>query len=140
MKRDATQSRLRRLTIAIVSRCLATFIALSFISTLLPAGAVAAKSIMECCKGQSAGHCHAGFKPKRSTAVANRCHSDCCSAATAAPQQKRERVIAQPAAKLVVPFVVVRQTTTIASLLSAAGEWNHHSPRGPPSRFIEQIN
>ena len=140
MSSDPHENRYRRFAIAIASRCVAAFIAFSFLATLLPAGTVAAKSIMACCKGQAAGHCHAGFKSKRTASISNPCHSECCASSAPAQKQKREQATAQPAAKLVVPLVVLTQTTNITPVFSSADEWNQVSPRGPPSFFVEQIS
>ncbi|HEY2962694.1 MAG TPA: hypothetical protein VGJ37_09790 [Pyrinomonadaceae bacterium] len=137
MNSDPHENRHRRLAIAIASRCLAAIIAFSFLATLLPAGTAAAKSIMACCKGQAAGHCHASIKTKKSASISAPCHPDCCSSIAAAQQQKRERAIAPPVAKLVVPFVVLSQTTTVTPLLSSPDEWNQTSPRGPPASFLQ---
>jgi len=140
MSSGPQENKYRRLAIAIASRLVAAFIALTFLATLLPAGTAAAKSIMACCKGQAAGHCHAGFKSKQTASISNPCRSNCCVSSAPAQQQKREQTIAPPTAKLVVPFVVVRQTTNVAPLVSSAGEWVKASPRGPPGFFVEQFS
>ena len=133
MKTDPRENRFRRFAIAIAARCLAAFIAFSFLATLLPAGTAAAKSIMACCKGQAAGHCHAGLKTKKTASVSAPCHSDCCTAISPAQQQKRQTVAAQPGVRLVVAFAVVAQVTPITLLSSSPDESNHTSPRGPPT-------
>lgn len=133
MKTDPRENRFRRFAIAIAARCLAAFIAFSFLATLLPAGTAAAKSIMACCKGQAAGHCHAGLKTKKTASVSALCHSDCCTAISPAQQQKRQSVAAQPGVRLVVPFAVVVQATPVTLLFSSADDSNHTSPRGPPT-------
>ena len=137
---DPQENRYRRLAIATASRLVAAFIALTFLATLLPAGTAAAKSIMACCKGQAAGHCHAGFKSKKTASITNPCRSDCCVSSAPAQQQRREQAIAAPAAKLIVPVVVVHHSTNITPVFSAAGEWTKAGPRGPPSFFVEQIS
>jgi hypothetical protein len=140
MNSGPQENRYRRLATAIASRLVAAFIALTFLATLLPAGTAAAQSIMACCKGQAAGHCHAGFKSKKTASISSPCRSNCCVSSAPAQQQKRGQALASPAAKLVVPFFVVRHTRNVTPLVSAAGDWDNASPRGPPSFFVEQIS
>jgi len=66
MNSDPKQSRLKRVTIAIVSRCLATVVAASFLATLLPIYRASAKS-MACCVGKTASHCHSGLTSEESS-------------------------------------------------------------------------
>jgi hypothetical protein len=136
MRSDPLENRYRRIAITIASRCLAAIIALSFLATLLPAGTAAAKSIMACCKGQAAGHCHASIKLKKSASFNAPCHSDCCAFTATAQQQKREVALARPGAKLIEPFVVRSQVITAISLASSADKSNHTSPRGPPAFLL----
>jgi len=140
MSSDSQENKYRRIAIVIASRCVAVFIVLSFLATLLPAGTAAAQSIMACCKGQAAGHCHANIKWKKAASISNPCHSECCASSAPAQLQKRQHAIAQPAAKLVVPFVVFRHTFITTPLLALVSEWNPVSPRGPPSFFVAQIS
>jgi len=136
MRSDPHENRYRRLAIAIAGRCLAAVIALSFLATLLPSGTAAAKSIMACCKGQAAGHCHATIKLKKSASISAPCHSDCCASTFPAQKQKREVALAPPAARLVAPFVVRSQPAIVTILFSPADKWNQTSPRGPPSFLL----
>jgi hypothetical protein len=133
MNVDPKENRLRRFTVFIVSRCLATILAVSFLATLLPAGTAAAKSIMACCKGQATGHCHAGFKSKKSRSISSPCHSDCCASSTAAQHQKRERGTVQLALRPAAPFAVIFPTTSSAPVFAVNDKGTQISPRGPPS-------
>jgi hypothetical protein len=140
MRTDPNENRLRQFAISIASRFVAAFIALSFLATLLPAGTAAATSIMACCKGQTAGHCHAGFKSKKTTSISNSCHSDCCASSAPAQQQRRERTTLQPIVKYVLPAVVSSPSVNVTQLVSSSGEWARVRPRGPPRFFVEQIS
>jgi hypothetical protein len=136
MRSDPSENRYRRIALTIASRCLAAIIALSFLTTLLPAGTAAAKSIMACCKGKAAGHCHATVKFKQNATISAPCHSDCCAFTATAQKQKRGLAIARPGAKLVEPFAVRSQAIIAISLTSSADESNYASPRGPPTFLL----
>ena len=131
---------MKRFVIAIATRLLAAFIALSFLATLLPAGAVAAQSLMACCRGKAVAHCHSGFKPTRTTSVGNTCHSDCCSCCAPAQQIKRERTAVQPVVKLASPVVVASPFVNVVPLVLGSDEWAPISSRGPPALLVEQIS
>ncbi|HJT68146.1 MAG TPA: hypothetical protein VJ749_16945 [Pyrinomonadaceae bacterium] len=131
---------MKRFVIAITTRSLTAFIAVSFLATLLPAGAVAAKSIMACCTGKAAGHCHAGFKPKQTTSVSSQCQSDCCTCCAPAQQTKREGSTAQPVVKVTSPITAPAAFANITVLVPARADWAPISPRGPPALFVEQIS
>jgi len=126
----------KRFVIAITTRSLAAFIALSFLATLLPAGAVAAKSLMACCTGKAAGHCHVNLKSKKTTSVSSQCQSDCCTCCAPAQQSKRERSAAQPVVKVTSPIAVPTNFVSITVLLQARDNWAPTSPRGPPVFFV----
>jgi hypothetical protein len=140
MRPDPNENRLRRFAISIATRSVAAFIALSFLAALLPAGMAAAKSIMACCKGQAAGHCHAGFKTKKTISISNPCHSDCCASSAPAQQQRRERITLQSTGKHISPAVASSPSVNVTQFVSASGEWPPVSPRGPPRFFVEQIS
>lgn len=121
MRREAQENRVKRFVIAITTRSLAAFIALSFLATLLPAGVFAAKTTMACCAGKAAGHCHSGLPVKESTpahdhniivaesndssnaetasqrsvaettAVRRSCNSDCCACSVSTVRQQQKR-------------------------------------------------
>ena len=136
MKQESYENRVKRFVIAITTRSLALFIALSFLATLLPAGAVAAKSLMACCTGKAAGHCHSGFKPKKTTSVSSQCASDCCTCCAPAQQTKRERSAAQTVVKVTSPIASPTSFVSITVLLPARADWAPTSPRGPPPCFV----
>ncbi len=136
MRREAQENRVKRFVIAITTRSLAAFIALSFLATLLPAGAVAAQSIMACCAGKAAGHCHANLKSKKTTSVSSQCASDCCTCCAPAQQSKRERSAAQTVVKVTSPIAVPTSFVSIIVLLPARDDWAPTSPRGPPPCFV----
>jgi len=137
MRPDSHENRLKRFVIAITTRLLASFIALSFLATLLPAGAVAAKSLMACCTGKAAGHCHVGLKTKKTTSVNNQCQSDCCTCCAPAQQTKRERSTAQTAVRVTSPLAVPAAFASITVPVPARDDWAPISPRGPPTIFVE---
>jgi hypothetical protein len=136
MSSDSRENRYRRFAIAIAVRCVAAFIAFSFLTTLLPAGTAAAKSIMACCKGQAAGHCHAGFNSKKTASVSNPCHSDCCACCAPAQQLKRERITAQSTVKLSSPTATSFRFVNITPFVLSKDEWKPVSPRGPPTFIV----
>jgi hypothetical protein len=136
MKADKDENRIKRIVISITSRLLAAFIALSFLAMLLPAGAGAAQSIMACCRGKSASHCHAGLKPARTTSLGNACRSDCCTCCAPAQQTKRERFTAQPIVKLASPVVARSFAVDFDTFAVTHRGWVPVSPRGPPTFFI----
>ena len=140
MRPDSQENRMKRFVIAITTRSLAAFIAVSFLATLLPAGAVAAKSIMACCAGKSASHCHSDFKSKTTASVSNPCPSDCCTCCAPAQQTRRERTAAQPIVKLASPTVVHSFVVNFTRLVRSREEWTRVNPRGPPTNFVEQIS
>jgi hypothetical protein len=140
MRPDSNENRFRRFVILITTRSLAAFLTLSFLATLLPAGAVAAKSIMACCTGKNASHCHAGLKTKKTTAVSSSCQSDCCAYCAPAQQTKRERSAAHTVVKLTSPIAVPCSLISITVLVPARAERAPVSPRGPPTFFVEQIS
>jgi hypothetical protein len=140
MTPDPNENRIKRFAIKIATRSLAAFIAVSFLATLLPAGTIAAQSIMACCRGKSVSHCHSGFKPKKTTSISNSCHSDCCACCAPAQQTKRERSTAQPVVKLASPVVVPSPFVNIVPLVFRSDEWAPVSPRGPPAFLVEQIS
>ena len=128
---------MKRFVIAITMRSLAAFVALSFLATLLPAGAIAAKSLMACCTGKAAGHCHVGLKTKKTTSLSSQCQSDCCTCCAPAQQTKRERSTARTAVRLTSPIAVPATFTSITVLVPARDDWAPVSPRGPPIFFVE---
>jgi len=140
MRPESHENRIKRLVIAITTRLLAAFLTLSFLATLLPAGAVAAKSIMACCTGKAAGHCHSAFKPKKTTAVSSQCQSNCCVCCAPAQQTKRERSAVQSVVAITAPIAVSSGPVNITVLVPARDEWASISPRGPPTFFVEQIS
>lgn len=140
MRPEAKENRLQRFVIAFTTRSLAAFLALSFLATLLPAGAVAAQSLMACCTGKAAGHCHSGFKPKKTTSISSPCQSDCCTCCAPAQQTKRERSTARMVVKVSSPVVVPATFASITVLVPARADWAPISPRGPPACFVEQIS
>src|SRR5690349_4011874 len=122
--------------LAITQRLLAAFVALTFLAALLPAGAFAAQSIMACCRGKSASHCHAGFKPTRTTSIGSSCCLDCCTYCSPAQQTRRERNAPQPVVKLVSPPVVSSPVVTINADAVPREDCVSLNPRGPPACFV----
>jgi len=136
MRSDPHENRFRRFATTLATRCLAAVIALSFLATLLPAGTAAAQSIMACCKGQAAGHCHVNLKTKKSSSISRPCPSDCCGHSTAAHQQKHERGTAEsPAKQISFPTVFAHAENASAGFATddASGLIK---PRGPPSFLL----
>jgi hypothetical protein len=127
---------MKRFVISITARSLAAFIALSFLATLLPAGAVVAQSVMACCRGKSASHCHSGINSKKSASISQPCHSDCCAYFAPAKQQKHERGTPQPIAKLLSPRAVLKPSSSGITILSTNDQWAKISPRGPPAFLL----
>ena len=140
MNTDSHENRLRRFVISVTTRLLAAFMVLSFLATLLPVGSVAAKSIMACCAGKSASHCHASLKPNKTNSVSDSCRSDCCVCCAPARQAKRERITPQPIVKLALPTVVASTFANITVAVPARAGWAPVAPRGPPAFFVEQIS
>jgi hypothetical protein len=136
MRPESNDNRKKRYVISIATRSLAACLALSFLATLLPAGAVVAQSIMACCRGKSANHCHSGIKSKKTTSVSNQCHSDCCARCAPAQQTKRERTTAASIAKLVSPTVVHSHVVNITFVAPTHEEWASITPRGPPAFLL----
>jgi len=134
MRPDPNENRIKRFVITITSRLLAAFLALSFLATLLPAGAVAAQSIMACCRGKSANHCHIGLKPAKTTSVGdNPCHSNCCVCCAPAQQTKREQLAVQTIVNLLSPRAVLKPSSSGVAVFLTDDEWTTISPRGPPA-------
>ena len=157
MNSDPKQSRLKRFTISIVTRCLATLVAVSFLATLLPIQTASAKkSTMACCVGKTASHCHAGVKAKKpaahdhssdssnpafkAAAVQQPCHSDCCACSASSRQQKREGAAAQTIARHGSPFPTCLLAANGSAVNHANENWNQTSPRGPPTSFLQQLS
>jgi hypothetical protein len=140
MRPDSNENRFRRFVIAIAMRSLGAFLTLSFLATLLPAGAVAAKSIMACCTGKNANHCHAGLKTKKTTSVSSPCQSDCCACCAPAQQTRRERSATQTVVKVSSPIAVPAAFVNITVLVPARVDWASINPRGPPTFFVEHIS
>jgi hypothetical protein len=140
MRPDSNENRFRRFVISITTRSLAAFLTLSFLATLLPAGAVAAQSLMACCTGKNASHCHLGLKTKKTTSVSSPCQSDCCACCAPAQQTKRERSAAQTVVKVASPIAVPTAFVSITVLVPARSKWAPISPRGPPTFFVAQIS
>jgi len=137
MRPDPNENRMKRFVIAITTRLLAAFIALSFLATLLPAGAVAAQSIMACCRGKSASHCHIGFKPTKQTSVSsNPCHSNCCVCCAPAQQTKREQLAVQTIVNLLSPRAVLKPSSSGVAVFLTNDKWTTMSPRGPPAFLL----
>jgi hypothetical protein len=136
MRPDKDENRIKRFVITITSRLLAALIALSFLAMLLPAGAVAAQSIMACCRGKATSHCHARLKPARTTSVGNPSGSDCCTCCAPAQQTKRERFIVQPIIKLASPIVAGSFAVNVSALVVTHDQWAPVRPRGPPTFFV----
>jgi len=157
MKLDPKENRFRRLAVSIVSRLLASVVALSFFAILVPVGTASAENetIMACCVGKKAGHCHSGLGSKKSaqehdhntvvaeedqsassapafrSAVRNSCHSDCCACLASSRQQKREPGTAQVARRHS-PYKIFSHHTARTALFSSTEIWAQISPRGPP--------
>ena len=136
MSSDPHENRYRRLAIVIASRCLAAIIAFSFLATLLPAGTAAAKSIMACCKGQAAGHCHVNLKTKKSTSISSPCASNCCGHSTAAQQQKHERPTAAPPAKQISFPTAFAAAENVSCAFASNDASGLIAPRGPPTFLV----
>ena len=140
MSVELHESRVKRFVIAVTTRSLAAFLVLSFLAALLPAGTVVAQSIMACCRGKAAGHCHAGFKPKQTTSISSTCNSDCCARCAPAQQSKRERSAAQTVIKVTSPATTPRSFEKVTVLVPSWNKWVSINPRGPPLFFVEQIS
>jgi hypothetical protein len=154
MNSDPKQSRSKRFTIAIVTRCLATIVAASFLATLLPIYSASAKSSMACCVGKTSSHCHVDLKAKKPaahdhssdssngafkvTAAQQLCHSDCCACFLSSRQQRRDGVAAATIARHSSPFTTRLSATTHSAVFHANERRTQTSPRGPPF-FFQQI-
>jgi hypothetical protein len=136
MRREPQENRVKRFAIAITTRSLAAFLALSFLATLLPTGAVVAQSIMACCRGKAASHCHVGLKPKKTTSVSSQCKSDCCTCCAPAQQTRNQRSSAQTVVQLTAPVVAVSSFVNITPLVFSREKWAPISPRGPPAFIV----
>jgi hypothetical protein len=153
MNSDPKQSRSKRLTIAIVSRCLATIVAASFLATLLPIYSASAKSSMPCCIG-TASHCHVDLKAKKPAAhdhssdssngafkvaaAQQLCHSDCCVCFLSSRQQRRDGSAAATISRHSSPFTTRLHATTHSAVFHANERRTQTRPRGPPP-FFQQI-
>ena len=137
----------------IARRFVTIWISVSFFAILVPiASASRDRSVMACCIGKKADHCHAKLKSRaggnsqtnaetrissKSPSVGNPCPMSCggCTA-TASRLQKRQKDFIQPRTSHISRQRAMLRFENPSRVCSSNKGWTDVSPRGPPAVFL----